>query len=253
MPADSPFFTTLPPTLCSASSGARELAAILYMLRSIPGPVPARIVVFTDSAVARDTIRRGSKNALLQSFARRIFEWCIQHSAVLAVCWVPRSAPILKEADARSRWRDVHDQRTPTNVVAAADRLATQLWSRPLSFDRMATNLNAVVSPSTRVRLPFNSRWLQPGSSGVNVFVQPPSEWAQHINFLHPPTPMIGRVLSFLPATRSRSIVVFPETVGRGHWWSPWTQLGQHGVVATSVTCGFVLLAVDHRRRHPPP
>ena len=151
------------------------------------------------------------------------------------------------EADKRSRWADKYDVRTPPSVFAAADRMARRLWGRGVSFDRMASHLNAMPPPGMGKTLPFNSFWSQPGSAGVDMFVQPLSSWAEHINFIHPPRPLLGRVVTFLQATRSRCTLVIPDGTHRGAWWSSWVSCGGPGVRCTCVVEGYLLVALDHR------
>ena len=183
--------------------------------------------------------------------ARRIFAWCLYNHVQLLPCWAPRECDILVEADNRSRWRDVHGRSTPDRVFAEASRVAVSLWGRALSFDRQASHLNVMPPRSwQRPPLPFNSLWHQPGSSGVDMFLQPPSSWRQHINFVHPATPTIGRLLTFLPTTGARTVIVIPVRVATGRpWWANLTRRGAPGVISVRRTFGFLVVAVDHRRR----
>ena len=78
------------------------------------------------------------------------------------------------------------------------------------------------------------------------MFSQSTHLWVNHINFVYPAEPTIGRVLTFLPHTRARTVVVFPLHLAVGRWWSSWTTRGQNGVLATAVHDGFLIVAVDH-------
>ena len=210
----------------------------------------SRVIVFTDSQVACAAITRGSRVHAMQEISRRIFIWCLNNAIFLMPCWAPRESGIIRGADARSRWNDKYGQRTPESVFIEANTLAWRLWDAYISFDRMASHLNAMPPASWGVKqLPFNSLWNQPGSSGVDMFVQPPESWQSHINFIHPAAPTVGRVLSFLPATGARAIVVIPTRLVTGvAWWSNMTRIGGPGVVSTRQLDGFLIFAINHRR-----
>ena len=154
----------------------------------------------------------------------------------------------------RSRWSDTYGQVTPDGVFLAADQLAMRLRGSGLTFDRQASHINVMPLKSwTGPSLPFISLWSQPGSDGVDMFLQSVSSWTTHINFIHPATPTIDRVLVFLPATQSRAIVVIPwHLMDDSAWWSNLARQGGEGVIATRRRLGFVIVAIDHIRRYTP-
>ena len=79
------------------------------------------------------------------------------------------------------------------------------------------------------------------------MFLQPVESWRAHINFIHPATPTVGRVLSFLPATASRSVVVIPvRLVDDCPWWGTFVSPGGPGVLAVERLLGFLVAALDH-------
>ena len=57
-------------------------------------------------------------------------------------------------------------------------------------------------------RLPFNSLYWQPGSHGVDMFLQPASIWQAHINFIYPAAPTVTRTLAFIRDIGARAVVV---------------------------------------------
>ena len=57
--------------------------------------------------------------------------------------------------------------------------------------------------------LPFNAFCFQVGAAGVDTFTQWVS-WKQNINYVYPPAPMTGRLLTFLPSTAARAVVAVP-------------------------------------------
>ena len=242
------FFSHLTFDLLQASSGLREIVAIYWMLRALESRLPRRVVVFTDSQVACSAISRGSRVYAVQYIARLIFAWCLHHSVCLFPCWAPRTTDIISVADERSRWSDTYGQCTPERVFTAANQLALRLWASPLSFDRQASHLNAMPPRSLGLPpLPFNSLWNQPGSSGVDMFLQPMQSWRSNINFIHPAAPTIGRVLTFLPVTSSRAVVVIPcRLVDACPWWANFAAAGGPGVRHTLRLLDFLVVAVDH-------
>ena len=245
------FFSALPGYLRRASSSVREATAILWMLQSLWWHLPPHIIVFTDSRTAALAIRRGSRTRALHAVAREIFVWSMRRGVVVMPCWSPRSSTIIAEADRRSRWRDPHDSATPPEVFRAANNIAVSTWGRPISFDRQASHLNVMPPPGMGPSLPFNSLWHQPGSHGVDMFLQPRWSWQSHINFIHPARPTVGRVLAFLPATASRAVVVFPAYLASGAWWSPYASVGGPGIVHSVTLNSFLILAVDHSPSSP--
>ena len=246
--ASGTFFSHLTRHLVGASSGLREIVAIYWMLLALESRLPRRVVVFSDSRVACSAISRGSRCHPIQFVARLIFAWCLRRSVCLFACWSPRASDIITVADARSRWSDTYGQSTPERVFLAAERAAIRLWGSAPSFDRQASHINVMPPRSLgRHPLPFNSLWNQPGSDGVDMFLQPAASWQAHINFIHPAAPTTGRVLSFLPATSSRSVVVIPcRLADNCPWWSTFTMPGGPGVRHSERVLGFLVVAVDH-------
>ena len=68
--------------------------------------------------------------------------------------------------------------------------------------------------------------------------------WANNINYVYPPRPMLGRTASFLPTTRAKSILVFREPMPVS-WWSFTMKPGAPGLVAAKRKQGFFILAYD--------
>jgi hypothetical protein len=250
---DTQFVSDLPRRLQTRSSAVREATAILWMLQSLQDRLRKRVVVFTDSSAACGAIKRGSRCRRLQQVVRAIFVWCVRRGVTVFPCWVPRDSSAITKADEWSRISDRFGQRTPPRVFADANTMARQQWGRGISFDRMASHLNAMPPPGMGARLPFNSLFLQPGSSGADMFLQPPSCWQREINFIHPPAPATGRVLTFLPSVRARAVVVIPLRDCMTHWWSNWLRCGSPGVAATGESAGFLIVVIDHSRRYKTP
>ena len=87
---------------------------------------------------------------------------------------------------------------------------------------------------------------MQPGSSGVDKFLQPVASWRAEINFVHPARPTTGRTLTFVQAMGARAVVVFPTDLGLTSWWSSWALPGGPGVLESFVVRGFRVVVIDH-------
>ena len=236
----------LPQHLRGASSALREAITILWLLRSLAPFLSKKIVVFTDSRAAAAAIRRGTSNAMLREVVVDIFLWCARSGSSIFPCWVPRSSHVIQRADALSRIRDTYDATTPPQVFLAANKAAVDTWGRGLSFDRQASHLNVMSPPGLGPKLRFNSLWLQPGSAGVDMFLQPRACWRREINFIHPARPTIGRTLTFVRNIGARAVIVFPISGRQSAWWTVWTEPGGPGVVMSFTTGGFRVVVVDH-------
>ena len=100
--------------------------------------------------------------------------------------------------------------------------------------------------PGMGARLHFNSLWLQPGSSGADMFLQPAACWRREINFVHPARPTLGRTLTFIEAVKARAVVVFPASSQPTEWWSSWALPGGPGVLETFTIAGFRVVVISH-------
>ena len=223
------------------SSTLRELLGILWCLEASVDRSTTRVIFACDNYGSVNAIRFGSRTPNIQAVAERIFAFCLQNNVVCWPVWIPRLNSVIVEADKRSRMFIPHDDSTPQTIVDTCNRMALRIWAQPLSFDQAASHVSAVKVDGTP--LPFNAFCMQPGAVGVDMFLQLQS-WRQNINFVHPPKPMTGRLLSFLQSTKSRSIVTFP-TRRSPAWWSYMTQPGAEGLVAQCAESGFTILAYD--------
>ena len=240
-PADGLFLAEFSERLQSLSSTLRELYGILWCIRATAGSTKYRIVFICDNWQSCRAILRGSRIPEIQRVAEQIFRWCLRNNKVCWPIWVPRTHSLIQEADRRSRLRIPHDERSPKQVVDAANALALRLWGAGLSFDQAASHRSAIVVAGRR--LPFNAMCFQPHAAGVDMFRCLPS-WRRNINYVFPPAPMVGRLLTFLPSTRARVIVALPAPV-RNQWWSYTLQPHSPGLLTSRIVCGFNLFAFD--------
>ena len=231
-------FSDLQSTL---SSTLRELLGILWCLEASISTSTTRVVFACDNIGSVNAIRFGSRTPCIQAVAELIFTVCLRHNVVCWPVWLPRSNPVIMVADKRSRMFIPHDERTPQRVVDHCNRIARKTWGRALSFDQAASHQSAIRINGKA--LPFNAFCSQPGAEGVDMFLQR-SSWERNINFVHPPKPMTGRLLSFLHTTRAKSIVAIPKE-NHAEWWSYMTHPRAEGLVAKTTFCGYSIMAYD--------
>ena len=229
------------------SSTFREIWGILKCLTSLNPLITKRVLFACDNWSSVSAVKFGSKTRAIQKIAEQIFAWCLKWNIVLWRVWLPRSHHVIREADARSRMHIPHDQRSPAQLQEFANRLALRLWQAPLSFDQAASHASRI-SVNGR-HLPFNAFCYQPGAAGVDMFDQLTS-WRKNINFVYPPQPMLGRLITFLPTTKARTILVSPLPLPQA-WWSFAIQDGAHGIVHSGEAFGLKVIAFDFSRAPP--
>ena len=242
-PSDNLFLAMFTDSERLYSSTLRELLGILRCLQATHGETSNKVIFACDNQGSCSAVRFGSRTPAIQHVAEQIFTWCLEHSVICWPVWLPRTHPLIKEADRRSRLRIAHDERSPQKLVDFCDRLANERWGRHISFDQMASHRSSIRICNRA--LPFNASCWQPGAQAVDSFMQWKS-WADNVNYVYPPTPMIGRLVTFLPSTNSRAIVVFPRAT-RSSWWSFAVQRHSDGVCAVRQFEGFTVVVFDFR------
>ena len=223
------------------SSTLRELLGMLWWVRATRDRTKYRLVFICDNLQSCRAVLRGSRVPAIQRIAEEIFLWCLDNRKVCWPIWVPRTHVLIREADRRSRLSIPYDDRSPHAVVTAANRMAVNLWGAGLSFDQAASHKTAI-----RVRgvaLPFNAFCFQPGASGIDMF-RCMQSWRCNINYVFPPEPMTGRLLTFLPTTRAKTVVALKLPIGNA-WWSYTLQPHSTGLLAPHRVAGFKIFAFD--------
>ena len=228
---------------CKYSSTLREILGVLRCLIATEKTSRSRIIFACDNLQSVNAIKFGSRIPSIQDIACDIFMWCLKNGKICWPVWLPRTHPIIKEADRRGRLTIPFDQRSPDTVVRCANSMAMKLWGRPLSFDQAASHRSAVCVSGRR--LPFNAFNYQPGACGVDMFLQWES-WSRNISYVFPPRPMTGRLLTFLPSTRARAVVAVPLPIPN-EWWSYATAPNAPGAVLQRRCDGFLVTAFDFR------
>ena len=225
------------------SSTFREILGIFKCLISMNTSLTGvrRVLFGCDNWSSVSAVKFGSRNPVIQTIAEKIFEWCLRNNVVVWPVWLPRTSDAIREADRLSRLAIPHDQRSPKELCVRANKIAMSLWQRPVSFDQAASHRSRISINGQP--LPFNAFCCQPGASGVDMFEEIDS-WKSNINYVYPPGPMLGRLVTFLPSTGARSILAFP-TPWPQSWWSFAVQPDAMGVVHSEVAYGFRIVAFD--------
>ena len=250
IPADgSLFLAEFDHELARSSSTMRELIGIKWCLQAALSMTSPKVIFLCDNWSACQAICRGSSLPHIQNLAESIFLWCMAHGKICWPVWVPRNHSLIQEADRRSRLSIPHDDRSPARLVRMANTLSLSwmAWRAPLSFDQAASHRSAIAVNG--MQLPFNAYCMQPGANGVDMFAQWKS-WADNVNYVFPPRPMTGRLITFLPTTKSRSVVVFRGPVPPT-WWSFAVQPNAPGVITSVHAAAFIIVLFDFSTDQP--
>ena len=186
----------------SQSSTFCELLAVLLSLQAFIDSLRAQTVVwYTDNQNVARIVSIGSKVPALQRMALDIHRLCLLASVSIDMQWIPRDLNII--ADDISKFVDLDDYSINDGVFYSLD----DLWG-PHTCDRFACHYNA--------KLPkFNTRFYQPGTSGVNAFAQ---DWSNDNNWLCPPVCLTCKVLSHLKVCNAAGTLVVPLWRS-AHFW----------------------------------
>ena len=219
----------------------RELLGILWCIRATANHTKYRLVFICDNWQTCRAILRGSRIPAIQAVAEEIFFWCLANNKACWPIWVPRTHALIREADRRSRLKIPHDERSLVVVVRRANSLARRIWGRDISFDQAASHRSAIAINGKR--LPFNAVCFQPGASGIDMF-SCPNSWIDNINYVFPPAPIAGRLITFLPSSKARVIVALPLPIAN-EWWSFAIQPKAAGLRASETVGSFKIFAFD--------
>ena len=147
------------------------------MLPSI-GPILTghKVRWYTDNQKVTRIINRGSTKPDLQTLAEEIVNLCNHHRVSVIPVWVPRDNNHF--ADYLSKLTDVNDWGIHSDIY----QWLNTLWG-PFTVDRFATWYNTKC-------IRFNSRFWNPGSEGVDAFIQ---NWQGENNRVVPPSSQLIR------------------------------------------------------------
>ena len=178
------------------SSNYRELLAILLALLSFQSDIRGKsIQILSDNVTALAYIQhKGGPNAPLTEIARAIWSLAVRIGLSIVCKHIAGKDNIL--ADTISRRPDKHDWQLHPQLFAYLDRL----WG-PHTIDRFASYRNS--------QLPtYNSRYLDPHTSGVDAFAQ--GDWHSHNNFVNAPFCLLTRVLDTICHHQATATIIAP-------------------------------------------
>ena len=184
------------------SSTFRELLAVSLSMKAFVESLKAQTVTwFTENQNVVRIVNSGSKTPALQELAMDIHRTCLLNAINIDMQWIPRD--LNGVADDISKFVDYDDYMINDTVFNALDGL----WG-PHTCDRFACSYNAKVQC-------FNSRFYQPGSSGVNAFSQ---DWSHHNNWLCPPVYLTRKVVKHMEICSAQGTLIVPLWKS-AHFW----------------------------------
>ena len=184
------------------SSTFRELLAVSLSMQAFVESLKAQAVTwFTVNQNVVQIVNSGSKTPALQELAMDIHRSCLLNAINIDMQWIPRD--LNSVADDISKFVDYDDYMINDTVFNALD----DLWG-PHTCDRFACSYNAKIQC-------FNSRFYQPGSSGVNAFAQ---DWSRHNNWLCPPVYLTCKVIKHMEICSAQGTLIVPLRKS-AHFW----------------------------------
>ena len=222
-PTDT-MFVQLSDEAVKQSSTYAELEGILKADLALVPDSAMFVLPICDNQAATAIIRKGSKHPLLHALAVAIFERCLRDGRIMIPVWQPRETRIVRIADLGSRLVDHFNFSLPMRLFWRANAIAKRLWGRGFQFDRFSS-FETAMPLDCRRKLPFNSFYLQPYSSGRDALQQ---NWRGWVNWAHPPHHMVGRVIGLLRRQNAVAAVVLP--MGARALWSSAAVEGAEGV-----------------------
>ena len=148
---------------------------------------------FSDRQTACKIISVGSMRSDLHIIALKIFQICADNAIHLEIQWIPRTE--IEKADFISRIIDIDDWQITRDCFEAIERL----WGIH-TVDCFANYYNKKVSK-------YFSRFWNPGSSGVDFFVQ---NIKGENCLVVPPVDLIVRALHYLYVCKATATVIVP-------------------------------------------
>jgi hypothetical protein len=206
------------------SSTYAELEGILKTDLTLLPPECKHVFMVCDNEAVTIILNRGSRVPALQHLAAAIFRKCMRIGRVLHPVWQRRTTKIVRIADLGSRVVDHCNFHLPMHLFWKANAVARSLWGRGFQFDRFAS-FDTVMPIDCRRKLPYNSYYAQPFSSGKCALTQ---QWGNWVNWVHPPHHLILRVVGLLKRQHAVAAVVVP--MGARAIWSAAAKRGAEGV-----------------------
>ena len=180
----------------SQGSTWRELEAIQFSLISSKNKFENKTIFWYTDNYARSLItKKGSYKPKLHDLALEIHKISSTHNIDLNSCWIPREEN--KEADRLSKQVDYDDWFITKDLV----KMLTNKWGK-VTIDRFASHTNKKAQR-------FNSKYICPGSEGVNAFSV---DWSNKNNLLVPPVFLNPKTIKHFMSSQysAKAILVCP-------------------------------------------
>lgn len=179
----------------------RELLTVLLALKSYGPMIQGRhIQVLTDSTTAAAYVNNmGGPVQQLTSLAETIWTEALERNFIISCRHVAGKLNTI--ADQLSRLPTQYEWQLNPCLFKTIDRL----WG-PHTIDRFAS------FSTTQLRV-YNSRFLDPGTSGVDALAQ--TDWGAHNNFVNAPFRLLDRILDLIIAQRAWTTIIAPKWIGQ--------------------------------------
>lgn len=183
----------------------REVAGLGVALEALKDVLQGKQVGLVADNKGEVSTINNMRNGQLAAGVADVLWFCIDHQiSIHRAQWVPTREMVRRGVDGLSRWVDSNDWTVSDTLWSTVIS-----WAPQLSVDRFASQWNA-----RRPR--WNSRFLQPGSAGVDAMAQ---NWASERNFVCCPLAMVGDVLALITGQRAPSVIIVPDWPGQS--WMP--------------------------------
>lgn len=191
------------PEVSAETSNFRELLAVYLALLSFCVSIRGKTVeVLSDNVTVVALINKmGSADRRLDTIAQNIWAFAFKHQLMLVAHHIAGYLNVLPDELSRMPLR--HEWTLHPSVFRQLEHMFG-----PHTIDRFA-------SLSTALLPAYNSRFRDPGTSGVDALGQ--TDWHQHNNFVNAPFRLIPRVLDVVEAQRAEATLIAPLWPGQ-----PW-------------------------------
>ena len=181
------------------------------LLQQAPEKIKSKTLICkVDNLVVKDVIERKgtSANFILTNVGKEIF-------------WIQQAGDfhmLLSYVSSQENKADEFTRQHSSLETTINRKVFLTLWEKwgPFSWDLMASAANVQKTPQEE-RLLYFSRYYDPSTSGVDVFMQKVVHLQQVYCF--PPIPIIGKVLQFLYQNKLNCVIVLPAIN------APWVNL----------------------------
>lgn len=211
--SDTPMVTMLSDDVVDESSTLRELQGLCDLFLAFVRKNCRRCFFLVDNLAAMRIVLKGSPIEKLNFFAKLLFLWSLKALMILCPLWMRRNTDMIIEVDGSSRLTVLADYAIPMHLFWRANKMAQTLWGLGFQFDRFAS-CRTVMPMDGCFKLPFNSQFMQPGSSGANALSQ---DWRGCVNWVNAPFYLLDQVMGLLKCQQAVGAVVVPRGT-RSRW-----------------------------------